>query len=111
MASGCVTGTAGPITQHSPQHNPTGPESGTEKSLRGMPTEESREDDTAPTATTMFRMGEEPLLKGLPPDFMDKYNGDLAKALAGDTETDLYKIAERGFVPSINFRCVINAQS
>lgn len=97
--------------QHSPQLNPSGPESGTEKSLRGMATGDYRADDGAPTATTMFRMGKEPLLKDFPPHLWDKYNGDLAKALAGDTETDPYKIAERGFVPKITFRCVINAQS
>ncbi|WP_336221598.1 formylglycine-generating enzyme family protein [Citrobacter amalonaticus] len=97
--------------QHSPKHNPAGPESGTEKTLRGMPVEDSRADDAAPTATTMFRMGKEPLLKDNPPGLWDKYNGDYKKALAADTENDPYEIAKRGFAPGITFRCVINAQS
>ena len=97
--------------QHSPQLNPTGPENGTEKSLRGMPTGDDRADDNAPTATTMFRMGKEPLLKGIPPEFRAKYNEDYSKAKAADTENDPYKIANRGFIPDITFRCVINAQS
>ncbi|MDF1897152.1 formylglycine-generating enzyme family protein [Rahnella contaminans] len=97
--------------QHSPQHNPVGPENGTEKSLRGMPTEDDRADDSAPTATTMFRMGKEPLLKSIPPEFGSKYNEDYSKAKAADTENDPYKIAKRGFIPNITFRCVINAHS
>ena len=97
--------------QHSPQHNPTGPEEGTEKALRGMPLEDSRADDTAPTGTTMFRIGKEPLLNDNPPGLMDIYNGDYAKALAADTEHDPYKIAKRGFSPEVTFRCVINAGS
>lgn len=97
--------------QHSPQHNPAGLENGTEKALRGMPTSDSRDNDAAPTATTMFRTGEEPLLKGLPPGFWDKYNGDIDKARAADTENNPYEIAKRGFIPKITFRCVINAQS
>ncbi|MFU2318799.1 formylglycine-generating enzyme family protein [Rahnella sp. PCH160] len=52
--------------QHSPQNNPTGPEEGKEKTLRGMPTADSRADDAAPTATTMFRTGKDPLLKEFP---------------------------------------------
>ena len=97
--------------QHSEQNNPTGPTDGTEKSLRGMPAEDSRSDDAAPTATTMFRMGKEPLLKDFPPDLWDKYNGDFEKAATADTENDPYKIAKRGFSPGETFRCVINAQS
>ena len=97
--------------QHSEQNNPTGPTDGTEKSLRGMPAEDSRSDDAAPTATTMFRMGKEPLLKDFPPGLWDKYNGDFEKAAAADTENDPYKIAKRGFSPGETFRCVINTQS
>ncbi|MBU9823855.1 MULTISPECIES: formylglycine-generating enzyme family protein [Rahnella] len=97
--------------QNSSAQNPVGPVSGNEKSLRGFPAGDSVDDDATPTATTMFRTGKDPLLKDLPPDLWDKFNGDIEKATEADTETDPYKIAERGFVPKITFRCVINVQS
>lgn len=93
------------------QHNPMGPDKGTDKVIRGMPAEDSRTYDAAPTATTMFRMGKEPLLKDNPPGLWDKYNGNFDKAYAADTETDPYEIAKRGFSPGITFRCVINTSA
>ena len=97
--------------EHSPNHNPTDPKQSTEKTLRVMLPEDSRSDDAAPTATTMFRIGKEPLLKGIPPGLWDKFNGNYGSAIAADTETDPHEIAKRGFVPKITFRCVINAGS
>jgi sulfatase modifying factor 1 len=97
--------------QHSPQINPAGPESGTEKSLRGMPIADSKSDNATPTATTMFRTGREPLMKDNPPGLWSKYHGNFDQATAADKESDPYKIAERGFYPDVTFRCVINAQS
>lgn len=97
--------------QHSPAHNPTGPQLGIEKVLRGMPLGDSRKDDATPTATTMFRTGKEPLLRIFPVDVLIKYNGDIRKASESEPKIDPYKVAEQGFFPNITFRCVINAQS
>ena len=97
--------------QQSPSHNPIGPDSGTEKSLRGFPAGDSLQDDATPTATTMFRTGKEPLLKRVSLDILEKSNGEPEKLLSLDPETNPQKIAFRGFVPTITFRCVINTQS
>jgi hypothetical protein len=102
--------------QFSPEHNPTGPEKGTQKIVRGIIVGDSREPGfLSPTAVTTSRVGRDPLLKlPVPPEvFIDKYHGDYSRAKKkyDSIKFDPYTIAENGFYPEVSFRCVINTDS
>ncbi|MGY5367975.1 formylglycine-generating enzyme family protein [Enterobacter oligotrophicus] len=100
----------------SPEYNPTGPEKGKKKVVRGIFVGDSREQGSLNSpAVTTSRAGYEPLLKPpvAPFDLIDKYNGDINQAQKeyDKVKFDPYMIAKEGFDPYVSFRCVINTSS